>query len=76
MNTKTLSAVIAVLLALAALPLAAAETVPGEPGEPEIVLPPVILEIEDLSVERVEAKLPPEEDLLPPARDVPARRRG
>jgi hypothetical protein len=71
-SAKTLSALLAsALLALGAAGLRAAETVPGEPGEPEIVLPPIILEIEDLSVERVEAKLPPEEDLLPPARDVP-----
>jgi hypothetical protein len=61
----------AVLLALGAAGLPAAETGVAEPGDPEIVLPPIILEIEDLSVERVEAKLPPEEELLPPAREVP-----
>jgi hypothetical protein len=71
-----LSILAAVLLAARPVPLSAAGTVPGQaggpgdPGEPEIVLPPVVLEIEDLSVERVEAKLPPEEDLLPPPRDV------
>ena len=62
---------VAALLAAGRAALGAAGSVPGEPGEPEIVLPPVILEVEDLSVERVEAKLPPEEELLPPAREVP-----
>ena len=42
-----------------------------EPSEPDIVLPEVILQIEDLSVDIVEAGLPPEEDLLPPERDIP-----
>jgi hypothetical protein len=42
-----------------------------EPGEPEILLPKTVLEIEDLSVEKVEAKLPPEEELLPPERKLP-----
>ena len=41
------------------------------PGEPDIVLPQVILQIEDLSVEKVEAQLPPEDELLPPERKVP-----
>lgn len=36
------------------------------PGEPDIVLPEVILQIADLSVETVEAGLPPPEELLPP----------
>jgi hypothetical protein len=42
-----------------------------EPGEPEMLLPKTVLEIEDLSVEKVEAKLPPEEELLPPERKLP-----
>jgi hypothetical protein len=46
------------------------------PGEPEIVMPQVILKIEDLSVESVEAQLPPEEDLLPPVRTVPILSEG
>ena len=46
------------------------------PGEPEIVMPQVILKIEDLSVETVEAQLPPEEDLLPPVRTVPVLSEG
>jgi hypothetical protein len=41
------------------------------PGEPQIVMPQVILKVEDLSVQSVEAQLPPEEDLLPPVRPVP-----
>ena len=43
----------------------------GEPGEPSIVLPTYILEIEDLSTENVEAGLPDEEALLPPERTPP-----
>jgi hypothetical protein len=42
-----------------------------EPSEPDIVLPQMILEIEDMSVEKIEANLPPEEELLPPLRDIP-----
>jgi len=41
-----------------------------EPSEPEIVLPSVVLEIEDLSVENVRAKLP-ENELVPPEIEVP-----
>jgi len=37
-----------------------------EPEEPEIVLPSVVLELEDLSVEVVIAELPGDEELLPP----------
>ncbi len=37
-----------------------------EPEEPEIVLPSIILEIEDLSIESVTAALPEEEELLAP----------
>jgi hypothetical protein len=46
------------------------------PGEPEIVLPQVILQIEDLSVEKVEAQLPPEDELLPPERRIPVLNEG
>ncbi len=42
-----------------------------EPSEPDIVLPQMILEVEDMSVETIEATLPPEEELLPPLRDIP-----
>ncbi len=41
-----------------------------EPSEPEIVLPSVVLEIEDLSVENVRTKLP-ENELVPPEIEVP-----
>ncbi len=64
-------ALAAALLAFTAADLPAAEAGVAEPADPEIVLPPIVLEIEDLSVERVEARLPPEEELLPPAREVP-----
>jgi hypothetical protein len=82
----------ALLLALAALPLSAQSTQTAQPaastqqptdanpaaapGEPEIVMPQVILQIEDLSVEKVEAQLPPEEDLLPPERTIPVMNEG
>jgi hypothetical protein len=46
------------------------------PGEPEMVMPQVILQIEDLSVEKVEAQLPPEEELLPPERSIPVLSEG
>ena len=46
------------------------------PGEPEIIMPQVILQVEDLSVEKVEAQLPPEEDLLPPVRTIPVLGEG
>ena len=42
-----------------------------EPEEPEIVLPSVILEIEDLSTELVTAALPEEEDLMIPEPQFP-----
>ncbi len=46
------------------------------PGEPEILLPKVILEIEDLSVEKLDAQLPPEEELLPARREIPLPAEG
>jgi len=42
----------------------------AEPEEPEIVLPRVILEIEDLSVEAISAGIP-EEELIPQTLEVP-----
>ena len=42
-----------------------------EPIDPDIVLPSVILEIEDLSIEVIDAVLPEEDELLPPEREVP-----
>ncbi len=58
------------LCLLVFLPVIAASQGPIDPGEPEIVLPQVILEIEDVSVENVQATLPPEEELLPPERQA------
>lgn len=43
----------------------------GAPEEPEIVLPDVILRVDDLSVEQVQAALPGEEELLSPQRLFP-----
>ena len=42
-----------------------------EPEEPEIVLPSVVLEIEDLSVEKVRSGLPESEELPTPWREHP-----
>jgi len=42
-----------------------------EPEEPEIVLPSVVLEIEDLSIESVTSALPEEEGLLPSEPPLP-----
>jgi hypothetical protein len=39
-------------------------------------MPQVILQIEDLSVEKIEAQLPPEEDLLAPERKIPVLSEG
>jgi hypothetical protein len=46
------------------------------PGEPDIVMPQVILQVEDLSVEKVVAQLPPEQELLPPPRPIPVLAEG
>jgi len=46
------------------------EAQPVEPEEPDIVLPEIILQVEDLSAESVEAGLPPEEEILPPERGI------
>jgi hypothetical protein len=65
-------ALLAVLIAaLSAGPLAAQAPKAPEPEEPDIVLPEVILRIEDFSVESVESTLPSEEGALPPARELP-----
>jgi hypothetical protein len=42
-----------------------------EPSEPGIVLPSVLLEIEDLSIESITAGLPEEKELLPPDIEFP-----
>jgi hypothetical protein len=77
---KKLAPTLALIL-LASLPLAAQDgsksgVDAAGPGEPQIVMPQVILQVEDLSVEKVVAQLPPEEDLLPPARPVPVLSEG
>ena len=41
------------------------------PDDPQIVLPDVVLEIEDLSVEKVEAEIPLQEQLPVPQRKIP-----
>ena len=41
-----------------------------------MIMPQVILQIEDLSVEKVQAQLPPQEDLLPPERKIPVLSEG
>jgi hypothetical protein len=74
MRAPTRSAPIASVLALVLLlliPGVASRAQQTEPEEPEIVLPEVILRIEDFSVEDVEAVLPEDEQLLPRERQVP-----
>jgi hypothetical protein len=52
--------------------LSAQESAPAvEPEEPDIILPEVILRIEDFSVEEVEAGIPGEDTLSAPERTVP-----
>ena len=59
-------------LLLSLVLLGAQESGPSvEPEEPDIVLPEVILRIEDFSVEEVEAGLPGEEELSAPERTIP-----
>lgn len=60
--------ILLVLAFLIALPASAQQI---EPEEPDIILPEVILRIEDFSVENVESGLPAEEELAPPVREVP-----
>lgn len=47
-----------------------------EPEEPDIVLPEIILQVEDLVVENVEAELPEVRDLFPPEREAPLPEEG
>jgi hypothetical protein len=67
-------ALLAILIAALTAGPAAAQA--PEPQEPDIVLPEVILRIEDFSVESVESTLPAEEGTLPPARELPLPERG
>ena len=77
------------LLTLPALPCSAqaapspqpGPTVPSTnpavgPGEPDLIMPQVVLRVEDLSVEKVEAQLPPEQEMLPPVRTIPVLSEG
>jgi hypothetical protein len=57
-------------MALILLPASFLTAQEAEPEEPEIILPSVILEIEDLSVETVTAGIP-EDELLPRDLEVP-----
>ncbi len=61
---------LALLATLLAAPSAGAQD-QAAPGEPDIVLPEVILRIEDFSVESLSGAAPGEEDALPPARELP-----
>lgn len=67
MNATRLSLAVAVLLAAAA----AAFAQPVDPGEPELVLPQVVLRVEDQTVQRVAAGMPADQSLLPPQRVPP-----
>jgi hypothetical protein len=70
---KPLLTVTVVLLLLSGFgALSAQESAPAvEPEEPDIVLPEVILRIEDFSVEEVKAGIPGQEELGAPERTVP-----
>jgi hypothetical protein len=61
---------LAALAAMLLTPVVPARAQEIEPEEPEIVLPRVLLEIEDLSVETITAGLP-EDELLPEELEVP-----
>ena len=61
---------LALLAALLASPAAGAQD-QAAPAEPDIVLPEVILRIEDFSVESLSGAAPSEDSALPPARELP-----
>jgi hypothetical protein len=50
---------------------AGAQSLPEPTGPGDLVLPTIVLEVEDLSQVRIEARLPPEEELVPPERRFP-----
>ncbi len=50
---------IALLYIVIAALAAGAQTLPEPTGPGDLVLPPIVLEVEDLSVVRIEARLPP-----------------
>jgi hypothetical protein len=69
-----IAAGVALAAALFAGPPAAGQAAPGasvDAGEPALVLPEVVLKIEDLSVASVVAGLPAAQELLPPERTPP-----
>ncbi len=68
MNGPRLSFAVAALMAISA---AAAVPQPVDAGEPELVLPQVVVRIEDPTVERVVPGMPGDQDLLPPERVPP-----
>jgi hypothetical protein len=67
MSTPRIALLFLVLSACAA----GAQSLPEPTGPGDLVLPPIVLEVEDLSTVRIEARLPPEEDLVPPDRRYP-----
>ncbi|MCX7029798.1 MAG: hypothetical protein NTU62_06710, partial [Spirochaetes bacterium] len=62
---------IAILYVVLAACAAGAQSLPEPSGPGDLVLPTIVLEVEDLSEVRIEARLPPEEELLPPDRRFP-----
>jgi hypothetical protein len=67
---------IALLFIVLSACAAGAQSLPEPTGPGDLVLPPIVLEVEDLSEVRIEARLPPEEDLLPPDRRFPLPQPG
>jgi hypothetical protein len=65
MNRLTSAAVFVLFLGFVAIAAPSALPQGLEPGEPEIVLPSVLLDLEDLSVESVTAAIPEEAESLP-----------
>lgn len=57
--------------AMAVAPLLPAQTLPEPTGPGELVLPPIVLEVAGLAEVKVEARLPAEDELLPPERRFP-----
>jgi hypothetical protein len=62
---------IAILYVVLAACAASAQSLPEPSGPGDLVLPPIVLEVEDLSEVHIEARLPPEEELVPPDRRFP-----
>jgi hypothetical protein len=65
MKIRTAAGVFTLFLGFVSMAVPRALPQELEPGEPEIVLPSVLLELEDLSVESVTAVIPEEEENLP-----------